>query len=168
MPASVVVPASTTWATGWRCGPVERQWKPNEPSIAPTTNGSSPTGPAAAGMLVATRRRSRAARASGGTGAAQVGGSLVADADEQDQLEGVVVGAAAGDRQLRDLARLARGLRDVAGAEQVEAGPVLHLGRAGSEHHAPAVTVAGQDGQRDHVDPPDGMRQHAAQRKFGR
>ena len=40
-------------------------------------------------------------------------GGCVADADEQHQLEGVVVGAAARDRQLRDLTRLARGMRDV-------------------------------------------------------
>ena len=45
-------------------GPLERQWKPKEPSIVPTTKGSRPSGPVTLGIVVATPCRSRTWRAS--------------------------------------------------------------------------------------------------------
>ena len=61
--SSETVSATTMVGTGWCSGPSERQWKPNEPSIAPTTNGSSASGPPTLATLLATPERSRAARA---------------------------------------------------------------------------------------------------------
>ena len=57
-------PASTIRATGRSLGPVERQWKPNEPSIAPTTKAPRPSTGAIAASDVATLARSLVARAS--------------------------------------------------------------------------------------------------------
>ena len=52
--SSVRLSVMTTCAAGsWR-GPPERQWKPNEPSIVPTTKGSRPSGPVTLGIVVAT------------------------------------------------------------------------------------------------------------------
>ena len=55
--------ARTTRPTGRCSGSEERQWKPNDPSIAPTTKASRPAVGSSAGMLVASVPRSRAARA---------------------------------------------------------------------------------------------------------
>ena len=59
---SSVMPARTTLATGCSCGPVERQWKAYEPSIAPTTQAARPS-PATAASVVTTLVRSLVARA---------------------------------------------------------------------------------------------------------
>ena len=53
----------TMRATGRSSGPVERQWKPNEPSIAPTTKAPRPSSGAIAVIEVATLARSLVARA---------------------------------------------------------------------------------------------------------
>ena len=57
-------PASTIRATGRSLGPLERQWKANEPSIAPTTKAPRPSSGAIAASDVTTLPRSLVARAS--------------------------------------------------------------------------------------------------------
>ena len=57
-------PASTIRATGRSFGPVERQWKANEPSIAPTTKAPRPSSGAIDASDVTTLPRSLVARAS--------------------------------------------------------------------------------------------------------
>ena len=62
--SSVRLSPITTWAAGCLRGPLERQWKPKEPSIVPTTKGSSPSAPVTLGIVVATPCRSKVWRPS--------------------------------------------------------------------------------------------------------
>ena len=100
-------------------------------------------------------------------GAAQVDRAGLADADEQDQRQVGVVGAAAGDRDAGDLARLAGGLADLAGAEQVEPEAVTELVGPGTEQDARVGLLERQDRERHHVDAPEGVRQRTAQGELG-
>ncbi len=149
-------PASTIRATGVRSGRAERQWKPKEPSTAPTTNGLEP-------VVVVERRRwwwrrrpgRGRARASGGAGAAEVGGRRRADADQQHLAQRGVAGDAAGTGSATtspaspvarpDLgdgragrARARRRARVGTGAEQ----PAVAVGRPGSTGRARTSTPA--------------------------
>ena len=72
-------PASTTRRTGRCSGGVERQWKANEPSIAPTTNASRPRRPARApAIVVATDVPVAGGAGQCRAGAAEVLGALLA------------------------------------------------------------------------------------------
>ena len=82
--ASSGTSASTTRPTGGCSGAPERRWKPNEPSITPTTNASSPSSSGEAATEVATAARSRAARASAAPARRRSSWPLLADADELD------------------------------------------------------------------------------------
>ena len=92
-------------------GPAERQWKPNEPSIAPTTNAVSASPSPAAATRGRQRCRGRRSGARARPRPAEVARGLVAEADQQDEAQGGVAGEAAdryGDDLAAGAARLAR------------------------------------------------------------
>ena len=107
----------------------------------------------------------------GGSRATEVARALRADADHQHQPERRAVVGAERHRDGRDLARSAAGLLDGRGPEQVDAGGVAELGRAGAQRGSlgrAAVGVRRDQRDRDHLDAGNGVGAVGAERELGR
>ena len=160
-------PASTIRATGVCSGPVERQWKPKEPSIAPIDEGLEPVGSAIAAIELATASTSRVARASAAPARLKAGGALVADTDQQHPAYGRVT--AHGERgHLPGLAgRVGAGPGErVEEVEQVDPEALGRLVGAGPEQGRPIGTGERREGE--HLDAADGIGEQRAQRELRR
>ncbi len=139
--------ASTMRATGRSCGPVERQWKEKEASIAPTTKAPRPSSGAIAARVVTTLARSLVARATAAPGTTEVGDRPVADADQQDQRH-VVVAVGAADRDDGDLTGATGATACLERGQQVDAEGVAGLVGTGSEERSGRV---GEDREGPHL-----------------
>ncbi|TWG94138.1 hypothetical protein L615_005800000080 [Nocardioides sp. J9] len=100
-------------------------------------------------------------------GAAQVGGTGLTDADEDDQAQVRVAGGALGHGDQGHLAGGAGQPVDLRHPDQVGAELVGQLGRPRPEQHR-AVAVPRQDRERDDVDAADRAGERVTERELGR